>query len=825
MLDFARVRHEAGDEFGRFFRRVDEHGVELREADGHRVEAYHWGKFTSGSWSQALWLLIAPFGVVNAAQFTLEPPTSAFSRFCHTMAGASLRLIGLVLTGLFVLGAAVITVDLWSWQLIGFGETFPQRFVPALALLGPVAVVVLLRVFGRARLARANSELGGNPYELKDSTDESKQGKHWSETAAKFWDAKPPTNLTRPGFFPRPGKSVEDTEAPALRGFHVGAGLGVVALLGFAPARQAGADLGQVGFLASFAVLAAVLLAVVLIGDPTDSASIDYQSARLIMLKKRVRSLAPRVSLFLAVMAGLLAVTAIAYTAAQRFPHSRGGAYPELDHVAYVIMALAVIGMIVLFLANLGLAIAERKSPARERLHRRFGPFAKGMACTLISSTGVFLAVGYVGAFGLTAATFFDSDKHPVVAPELLKRVVYAWGITAAMFILLAFVALLHRRIRRSGLRERVTADFTEGAAAKRVILPTRWVRRVASAMWAARLKNHLVLLLTLFALVGMGLSVVAAIELSPQWRDKALIELGGWVGALSESEVNESDVSTRQAVVLFLTWLGGLTLTGLATLLLFLGRTAILAESTRRGVNVLWDVIAYWPRSVHPLVPPAYSQRSVADIRGRIAWHLGTLAEGTPEANPAPTDRLVLCGHSQGSLLSFSALVTMGGTPELGKVGLLTFGSQLQVMFSRAFPAYVNYPTISWLYAALGGRWRNLYRETDHLAGPVLSWNHRSVPSGRGGRVKGPTLEEGRAGLAPPSDVAPCPGDRRQYGADWRLLDPPCADYLLQQHALLSLRRHSDYWKDAAWADAVIEVLPHGGGDGAAEDGQDRVP
>lgn len=780
ILDFARVHQVAGDEFGRFFRRVDEHGVELPEPDGHAVEAYHWGKFTSGSWSQAIWLLIAPFGVVNAAQFTLEPPTSGPSRLFHTVAGAALRLVGLVLTTLFVLGAAVITMDLWSWQLVGYSATLPQRLLPAVALLGPVAVVALCFFFGRARLVGDQDPVRGNPYDVNGSTDEMDvRAAEWSATGATFWDAQPPTNLTRPGFF------AGDNDVPALRWLHVSAGLALVALLGFAPGRQAGAVLGQIGFASSLVVLAAVLAAVTLLGDPAESASIDYQSQALADAKRLLHAAAPVLSLVLAVLAGGLSAIAIGYTAIVRFPHDGTGHYPEIDRVAFVIMVLAVVGMFVLFVANLALAIAERKSPARARAHRRFAPFAKGLACTLITSSGLFLAVGYVGAFALAAATFFDSDQQPVEAPEILKRVVYAWGITALMFVVLAVVALIHRAIRGAGLRERVRADFTENDGLR---LPKRWVRQVASAMWVARLKNRLVLLLTVFAVVGILLSVVAAVELRTQWSGQPS-ELGSFVGGLSASDAGGGPFAG------FLIWLGGLTLTGIATLLVFLGRTAILGESMRRGVNVLWDVIAYWPRSVHPLVPPAYSQRSVADIRARIAWHLGALDEVAAEQTAAPAGRLVLCGHSQGSLLSFTALLTLGGSAELDRIGLVTFGSQLQVMFSRAFPAYVNYPTIGWLYDSLGGRWRNLYRETDHLAGPVPSWNHRSGP-------------EGRVGTVPAADVADGPGGRREYGADWRLLDPPLADLMLQRRPLIRLRRHSDYWKDEAWPGAVRTVL-----------------
>lgn len=768
ILDFARVRQVAGDEFGRFFRRLDEHCVELPQPDGHTVEAYHWGKFTSGSWTQALWLLIAPFGVVNAAQFTLEPPRSGPSRFFHTVAGASLRLVGLALTALFVLGAAVITVDLWSWQRMGYSATFPQAFVPVVALLAPVAFVAMCFFFGRARLTAEQDPVRGNPYDLGPPVDDP--------------GGQPPTDLTRPGFF------AGDSDVPELRWLHVSVGLALVALFGFAPGRQAGSPLGQAGFWSSLAVLAATVVAVTLLGDPADSASIEYQSKLLSGAKEQLRKVVPPFGLGLALVAGLLAVAAVVYVAIERFPHPSGAIqYPEIDHAAYVIMAASIVGMVGLFAANLGLAISEQHSPARSE-HERFAPFAKGMMCTLITSLGVFLAVGYVGAFALTAATFFDSDEHPVEAPELLKRIVYAWGITAVMLLVLAIAGVLHRLLSGPGLRKRVTVDFTMGGSA---YLPERWVRQVAAAMWMARLKNRLVCLLTVFAVVGILLSLAAAWELAPQWFREPR-NLGFRLGWMSASDKGDG------GAVGFLIWIGGLTLTGLATLLLFLGRTAIMGEATRRGVNVVWDVIAFWPRSVHPLVPPAYSQRSVADIRGRVAWHLGHPDERTGEQPDEPADGLVLCGHSQGSLLCFAALVTMRGSDELARMGLVTFGSQLQVMFSRGFPAYVNYQTISWLYDALGGRWRNLYRETDHLAGPVLSWDH-------------PPQSLGRVGVPPPPDDVPGPGGRRQYGADWRLLDPPLPDLTLQKRPLLPLRRHSDYWKDEAWQQAVCEVLPAG--------------
>jgi hypothetical protein len=71
MLDSPLVRQVAGDLDGRFVRPVNADGTEVRANDGHIVEGYHWGPQTSGSWRQALWLVLVPFGLVNAAYFML----------------------------------------------------------------------------------------------------------------------------------------------------------------------------------------------------------------------------------------------------------------------------------------------------------------------------------------------------------------------------------------------------------------------------------------------------------------------------------------------------------------------------------------------------------------------------------------------------------------------------------------------------------------------------------------------------------------------------------------------------------------------------------
>ena len=115
-----------------------------------------------------------------------------------------------------------------------------------------------------------------------------------------------------------------------------------------------------------------------------------------------------------------------------------------------------------------------------------------------------------------------------------------------------------------------------------------------------------------------MDLSGATGYELMPQLRgDDLLWDLPGWLDWLTQP------VSINDPATGFIMWVGTLTLTGLAAALVFVGRTAIAGEAARRSVNVLWDVIAFWPRSAHPFVPPAYSQRAVKDLEQRIAWHL----------------------------------------------------------------------------------------------------------------------------------------------------------------------------------------------------------
>lgn len=608
------------------------------------------------------------------------------------------------------------------------------------------------------------------------------------------------SDLARPAFFGG------NPDAPALRRLHLAAGLALLATLGLAP----GGDTWW--YWAAVGLLGLIVLVVVFLGDPERSGSVIVRQTFLTPVRRYLHGQASAAALGLVVLSAVsLAGSAVRlYLAVSE--QERTTTFPGIDWFSFVLLLTAVAGLVLLFVANGLLALAEHDSPARTR-STAFAPFAKGLACTLMASLGTFLCIGYAGASTVAVATAL---KVPV--PEVFSRAVYAWGVTTLVVVVLALAALLHYARTRRSFRDHARRDFS---CNRKLMIPPRWIGAIAGAMWTARLKNHLVLVFTVFAVTGSALIIGAVCELWPwftrssQWPQLTgnPVQLPWGFGLLSGSSQYPGTTSAGAALLL---WIGTLVLGALATWLVYLGRTAITTEATRRGINVVWDVISFWPRSAHPFVPPAYSQRAVPDVANRIRYHV------TPPGGGAPCD-VVLCGHSQGSLLAFAALLRLAAEDDLvqqnneprnsedtakqdhqaskphtlNRVGLLTFGSQLQLLFAKTFPAYVNQSAIQVLFQQLGGRWCNLYRDTDPLAGPVLSWGHG---------LEQISLND--ADKTDPSAVSP---SRYNYGRDWCLLDPEMpTDVSLQQGPLQPLRRHSNFWRDPAWSIALTAVRPH---------------
>src|SRR6516164_3414321 len=146
--------------------------------------------------------------------------------------------------------------------------------------------------------------------------------------------------------------------------------------------------------------------------------------------------------------------------------------------------------------------------------------------------------------------------------------------------------------------------------------------------------------------------------------------------------------------------------------------RTAIPRPAAPSASCGVWGT--FWPRATHPLAPPCYCERTLPDLIYRMTW----LA-------PRDEDLVVLSTHSQGTVIG-AALVLQLDPAQQARTAFITYGSPLQRLYARFFPAYFSATVFSQIGEALTGtagdqepdrrRWpgRNLFRASDPIGGPV---------------------------------------------------------------------------------------------------------
>jgi hypothetical protein len=83
----------------------------------------------------------------------------------------------------------------------------------------------------------------------------------------------------------------------------------------------------------------------------------------------------------------------------------------------------------------------------------------------------------------------------------------------------------------------------------------------------------------------------------------------------------------------------------------------------------------------------------------------------------------VVLAGHSQGSVIAAATVLQLvddeADRQTLDSLALLTYGSVLRRLYSHYFPAYFGHDVLIDLARRLP-RWRNLWRLSDQLGGPI---------------------------------------------------------------------------------------------------------
>jgi hypothetical protein len=288
------------------------------------------------------------------------------------------------------------------------------------------------------------------------------------------------------------------------------------------------------------------------------------------------------------------------------------------------------------------------------------------------------------------------------------------------------------------------------------------------------------------------------------------------------------------------ITALGVGALTALMGGLIALGISVWRKPKVRTQAGVLWDLLSFWPRMGHPLVPRPYGERAVIAM-GERAVQLATL----PLLDHSKADVVILSGHSQGAVICLAVCAVIdrqcgddaaepptemnrreAGHDWLGqdraeqtieKLRLLTYGSQLKFIYARLFPSYFGYARQRRVYTAtLKRRWRNIYRWTDPLGGPVLSWPASGDELGPGpltggwkhmdsGAEDGPALPEKR-------EISQTAGEFRlryywwETGPDIRVRDPETV-VETPLCPMLPPKGHSSY-PSAAVYDRIVDDL-----------------
>ncbi|KHL09084.1 hypothetical protein CLV56_0352 [Mumia flava] len=794
ILDRPYCTQVAGDADSRYFRAVDSSGHELRGADGHVVEAYHWGRFTSGSWLQALWMVLLPFGMVNAAQFMLPAAgPGLLARIWHLLCGALLRFVALMLTLLLTFAAGLILIDLLAWRWAPGSRqlgSFPETWTVGLAIVATALVSYVLYRLGRG-------------YGVVDDAEPRKR------TEGRYVDAvepgEPRTPLARDRFYRG------DTDAPVLRNLHLAAAVLTVASMGAWAVHPDGWVDRDPVLLASTIALVLVVVLTTLLGDPEGTASLPL-SGRIAAFRLWWHVTMVWIARgAIAVAVVLLALSAWGASDVDRAAAERPVMF---DDVANGLLWAGLAALILLGFANLALVLSVRGSWGTTPGHRAFRPYALGMTAYLVASIAAFLGVGLSAAAATGVSSLLDLSVRTRTTAEgievdvgttpMLDRVSYAWGLNLLLFALLATGAGIWMMARRRADRARAAGMFAAADGGPR--LSAGWLETVARAIGTARLKNLIPVGGTVFVLFGTLLGIALALELAGCQGGQDFGTCRSLPGPLDL--LSQPKYVTGSAAVIWVSnvvaLIGAWALITAAAALLATGRSAVSEQGTRRSLNVVWDVIAFWPHAVHPYAPRPYSMRCVTDLRNRLRWYR--------RAQPAP--HVVVCGHSQGSLIAFGALAALHREERDG-ISLLTFGSQLQVIFPRAFPEYVNLDAVGDVHDVLGGAWINLYRETDPLAGPVLSWRHGAEgPSTTSGHLPG-ALDGARPDVHVPST------GRHECGDDWRVLDPTPYDQEMNDGAVTGLLKHGHYWRGPDWADALERVRkPHAAGPGGAPEG-----
>ncbi|MBP2339094.1 hypothetical protein JOF41_005272 [Saccharothrix coeruleofusca] len=548
-----------------------------------------------------------------------------------------------------------------------------------------------------------------------------------------------------------PGAHVAtDPDTPSLRVLHLVAALGTGAVIALGGPLRSLAAPGwhgaaiEVCRLLAVALVGLAALGAMLLDDPTGGA--PHRGGRWL---RAALSAGPRRVLHAAAWAVFAAATALLTRLPARLP----GADEGVQLVAALLTLVCLLFGVLLAPAAL---LARR---TWSELPRELRPWAGGWMAAPVLALAALVGGGFGAGIALTLRRLLGHGA----LPRGYDYIALLWGVAGVLALLSALaVAATTGMVRWSSLRR--GKEWAREAALLHTGR-TRDLRAAARAWWWARWERHHS---HHVVLIGAAVLVVGAVPAS-------LLRL---------REVDPPAWARPVAA------LGVVVLAVLAIGLLRAVYLAARRPDSARRLGVLADLAAFWPREAHPVVPPCYALKVVPELVARVREHLAD-----------PGARVVLAGHSQGSLLAAVAaarLLEQLPPADAARLGLVTAGAQLQWAYSRAFPAVVPHASLAALAGGLGGRWRALCRGTDPLGGAVTTWRRQvfnGVLLGAGFRA------DGTSGALPPATTGPT--GALVLGGDHWLPDPQRGPFPGRRWAP-GVSGHADYTSDPEWDRAV---------------------
>ena len=549
---------------------------------------------------------------------------------------------------------------------------------------------------------------------------------------------------------------IADPDASALRTLHLTAALATTVLLALGgPTGPIPSVAAAVFWSLALALITLSLIGVLAFGDPTGARPDRYGTWLRAALRAVPRRLALAVNLGL-----IVAVVVIRPT----LPTRMLGTDVTVQDIAIGLGTACV--LLALLLIPTALLARKKWADAPKPLR----PWAGGWMAAPVLAIAAALGGGFGAGIGLFVRTVLAD--HALVVPGGYAYITLLWGIAGLLGLaggVLAGIVLATRRVLAKrggrGMPPEVPLLHADRPADAMAAAKAWWL-----AGWAR--KSAPVILIGLGIVVGFGAFLAVL---------------------LRNQQVLPSSISTSDAVgtvAAFLAGFGVVVLAALAGALLREVYQAARNPNSARKLGGFSDLACFWPREAHPIVPPCYALKVVPELAARAAEYLAE-----------PSTRVVLTGHSQGSVLvavAASRLLATLPPQQTERLGIVVAGSPIQTAYVRAFPGVLGYAGLAELSTDLGGRWRSLCRGTDPIGGGVTTWDRQVF---HGQLIGVGLVPDAHAGALPAATVSPT--GALVLGGDHWLPDPARGPFPGRRWAP-GVHRHSDYYSDPEWDRAV---------------------